>query len=131
MAGVAKQLFDASEVALHSSRKDCWVAIGGKVSEKGDLSCTFLLVHWGRQRSDSTLSDSDDFAGLSGWFQVYDVTKFLEDHPGGEDVLLHASGRLRLCSLAPCLCFSFLLSASLSCMLICSQNYNPCTKSFC
>jgi len=52
MAGEAKQLFDASEVALHSSRKDCWVAIGGK---------------------------------------VYDVTKFLEDHPGGEDVLLHAS----------------------------------------
>ncbi|KAG2623516.1 cytochrome b5-like [Panicum virgatum] len=52
MAGEAKQLFDASEVALHSSRKDCWVAISGK---------------------------------------VYDVTKFLEDHPGGEDVLLHAS----------------------------------------
>ncbi|XP_037461705.1 cytochrome b5-like [Triticum dicoccoides] len=23
--------------------------------------------------------------------KVYDVTKFLEDHPGGEDVLLHAS----------------------------------------
>jgi cytochrome b involved in lipid metabolism len=33
---------------------------------------------------------------LFGWFQVYDVTKFLEDHPGGEDVLLHASGKLRL-----------------------------------
>jgi hypothetical protein len=59
------------------------------------------------------------------------VTKFLEDHPGGEDVLLHASGRLRLCSLAPCLCFSFLSSASLFCMLICSQNCNPCRKSFC
>ncbi|NP_001140679.1 uncharacterized LOC100272754 [Zea mays] len=27
--------------------------------------------------------------------KVYDVTKFLEDHPGGEDVLLHASA-------APC-----------------------------
>ncbi|CAO1948924.1 unnamed protein product [Urochloa humidicola] len=51
MAGEAK-LFTASEVALHASRKDCWVVIGGK---------------------------------------VYDVTKFLEDHPGGEDVLLHAS----------------------------------------
>jgi len=98
MAGEAKQLFAASEVAPHSSRKDFWVVIGGKVSEK-IFSCTFLLVHWGRQRSDSTLSDSDDFAGLSGWFQVYDVTKFMEDHPGGEDVLLHASGRLRWCSL--------------------------------
>ena len=39
MAGEAKQLFDASEVALHSSRKDCWVAISGKVSEKE----TFLV----------------------------------------------------------------------------------------
>jgi len=34
MAGEAKQLFAASEVALHSSRKDCWVVIGGKVSER-------------------------------------------------------------------------------------------------
>ncbi|MQL73884.1 hypothetical protein Taro_006247 [Colocasia esculenta] len=24
--------------------------------------------------------------------KVYDVTKFLDDHPGGEEVLLHASG---------------------------------------
>ncbi|XP_066355843.1 cytochrome b5-like isoform X2 [Miscanthus floridulus] len=55
MAGEGKKLFAASEVALHASRKDCWVVIGGK---------------------------------------VYDVTKFLEDHPGGEDVLLHASGFL-------------------------------------
>ncbi|TVU51411.1 hypothetical protein EJB05_02841 [Eragrostis curvula] len=48
----AKKLFAPSEVALHASRKDCWVVIHGK---------------------------------------VYDVTKFLEDHPGGEDVLHHAS----------------------------------------
>uniref|UniRef100_A0A0D9XXU9 Cytochrome b5 heme-binding domain-containing protein n=1 Tax=Leersia perrieri TaxID=77586 RepID=A0A0D9XXU9_9ORYZ len=47
-----KKLFAASDVAGHSSRKDCWVVIHGK---------------------------------------VYDVTRFLEDHPGGEDVLLHAS----------------------------------------
>ncbi|XP_062204674.1 uncharacterized protein LOC133906716 [Phragmites australis] len=52
MAEEAKNLFSASDVALHASRKDCWVVIHGK---------------------------------------VYDVTKFLEDHPGGEDVLLHAS----------------------------------------
>uniref|UniRef100_A0A0A8XZQ3 Cytochrome b5 heme-binding domain-containing protein n=1 Tax=Arundo donax TaxID=35708 RepID=A0A0A8XZQ3_ARUDO len=53
MAEEAKKLFSPSDVALHASRKDCWVVIHGK---------------------------------------VYDVTKFLEDHPGGEDVLLHASG---------------------------------------
>ncbi|XP_051186869.1 uncharacterized protein [Lolium perenne] len=47
-----KQLFSPSDVSLHTSRKECWVVIHGK---------------------------------------VYDVTKFLEDHPGGEDVLLHVS----------------------------------------
>jgi len=26
------------------------------------------------------------------WLQVYDVTKFLEDHPGGDEVLLSATG---------------------------------------
>ncbi|MQL90814.1 hypothetical protein Taro_023418, partial [Colocasia esculenta] len=42
----------ASEVALHSSKEDCWLVIDSK---------------------------------------VYDVTQFLEDHPGGEEVLVHAS----------------------------------------
>ena len=27
--------------------------------------------------------------------QVYDVTKYLDDHPGGNDVLLDASGTRR------------------------------------
>ena len=26
------------------------------------------------------------------WWQVYDVTKFLDDHPGGDEVLLSATG---------------------------------------
>lgn len=26
--------------------------------------------------------------------QVYDVTKFLEDHPGGDEVLLSSTGKL-------------------------------------
>ncbi|XP_020249842.1 cytochrome b5-like [Asparagus officinalis] len=46
------QKYSPSEVSLHSTKKDCWLVIHGK---------------------------------------VYDVTTFLEDHPGGEDVLLHAS----------------------------------------
>ncbi|KAJ8493946.1 hypothetical protein OPV22_015667 [Ensete ventricosum] len=44
--------YSPSEISLHTSKKDCWVSIHGK---------------------------------------VYDVTTFLEDHPGGEDVILHAS----------------------------------------
>ncbi|RWW28716.1 hypothetical protein GW17_00006798, partial [Ensete ventricosum] len=49
--------YSPSEISLHTSKKDCWVSIHGK---------------------------------------VYDVTTFLEDHPGGEDVILHASGALLL-----------------------------------
>ncbi|KAM0940701.1 putative cytochrome b5-like heme/steroid binding domain, cytochrome b5, heme-binding protein [Dioscorea sansibarensis] len=45
--------YSKSEISLHSSKKDCWLVIHGK---------------------------------------VYDVTNFLDDHPGGDDVLIHASG---------------------------------------
>ncbi|XP_021907416.1 cytochrome b5-like [Carica papaya] len=30
---------------------------------------------------------------LISFMQVYDVTKFLEDHPGGDEVLLSATGK--------------------------------------
>ncbi|XP_043695804.1 cytochrome b5-like [Telopea speciosissima] len=46
--------FSLSEVSLHTSKKDCWVAIHGK---------------------------------------VYDVTIFLEEHPGGEEALLEAAAK--------------------------------------
>ncbi|KAF6145640.1 hypothetical protein GIB67_018746 [Kingdonia uniflora] len=48
------KVFNLAEVSEHSSPKDCWLIIGGK---------------------------------------VYDVTKFLEDHPGGDEVLLSATGK--------------------------------------
>lgn len=44
MAGEAKKLFAASEVALHASRKDCWVIIGGKASEKEIFLAVLLLA---------------------------------------------------------------------------------------
>ncbi|XP_010930312.1 uncharacterized protein [Elaeis guineensis] len=44
--------YSPSEISLHTTKKDCWLFIHGK---------------------------------------VYDVTTFLEDHPGGEEVLLNAS----------------------------------------
>lgn len=102
MAGEAKKLFAASEVALHASRKDCWVVIGGKASEKEIFLAVLLLVLWGTKREIWPLIRFGRLLIilLDGWFQVYDVTKFLEDHPGGEDVLLHASGsKLSLSSL--------------------------------
>lgn len=41
--------------------------------------------------SDVSLHASRKDCWISIHGKVYDVTKFLEDHPGGEDVLLHAS----------------------------------------
>jgi hypothetical protein len=43
--GSNKKLLAQSEVALHASRKDCWVVINGKVGVQGDrryLLCDFL-----------------------------------------------------------------------------------------
>jgi hypothetical protein len=45
--------FKLDQVATHANKKDCWMAINGK---------------------------------------VYDVTKFLEDHPGGPDIMLEHAG---------------------------------------
>lgn len=46
------QKYSPSEISVHSTKKDCWLVIHGK---------------------------------------VYDVSTFMEDHPGGEEALLHAS----------------------------------------
>ncbi|KAI4369755.1 hypothetical protein MLD38_018166 [Melastoma candidum] len=54
MGAGKNKVFTLSQVSEHSSPKDCWLIISGK---------------------------------------VYDVTKFLEDHPGGDDVLLSATGK--------------------------------------
>ncbi|KAL5998424.1 hypothetical protein ACLOJK_009364 [Asimina triloba] len=48
-----EKVFSSSEVALHTSKNDCWLIIQGK---------------------------------------VYNVTKFLDEHPGGEEVIIQASG---------------------------------------
>ncbi|KAF8394114.1 hypothetical protein HHK36_020319 [Tetracentron sinense] len=44
------------------------------------------------QDAELGLSDQTSFKILFCW-GVYDVTKFLEDHPGGDDVLLSATGK--------------------------------------
>lgn len=131
MAGEAKKLFAASEVALHAFRKDCWVVIGGKVSEEEIFLVVLSPGSLGGDEPDRdpirfglTLMILLGLAWMVGLFQVYDVTKFLEDHPGGEDVLLHASGRPRLCSLSLLqfpVCFSFLQV----------YLFTLCTESFC
>ncbi|XP_047970135.1 cytochrome b5-like [Salvia hispanica] len=48
------KVFTLAELSEHTTNKDCWLLIGGK---------------------------------------VYDVTKFLDDHPGGDEVLLQSTGK--------------------------------------
>ncbi|KAG6411882.1 hypothetical protein SASPL_124535 [Salvia splendens] len=48
------KVLSLAEVSEHTTNKDCWLLIGGK---------------------------------------VYDVTKFLDDHPGGDEVLLQSTGK--------------------------------------
>ncbi|KAL9447100.1 hypothetical protein AB3S75_014718 [Citrus x aurantiifolia] len=51
---MAEKIYTLSQIAEHKSKKDCWLAINGR---------------------------------------VLNVTRFLEEHPGGEEVLMEAAGK--------------------------------------
>lgn len=65
--------FTAKEVAAHKTREDCWMTI----HDHGKL--THLLT-----------IDTDIFADPE--YTVYDITKYLDDHPGGAGILLDVAG---------------------------------------
>jgi cytochrome b involved in lipid metabolism len=54
MAGTSGKTFSLEECKQHTSDKDCWLVVHGK---------------------------------------VYNVTDFLEEHPGGYDIILTSAGR--------------------------------------
>ena len=71
MAEEAKKLFSASDVALHASRKDCWVVIHGKVGSRASEEIYFVLffliqLFSRRERERSGLVWSDS-VGSVGW----------------------------------------------------------------
>ncbi|CAN6568376.1 unnamed protein product [Malus baccata var. baccata] len=70
-------LFD--EVAKHNHKKDCWIIISGKVPSYKVLLFVVMLIIQKINR---------DFSAF--FHLVYDVTPFLEEHPGGDEVLLLA-----------------------------------------
>ncbi|PPR91766.1 hypothetical protein GOBAR_AA28925 [Gossypium barbadense] len=74
MGGEGK-VYTLAEVSQHNNAKDCWLIIEGKFKKKP---------------AENAMSISLDF---SSYKRVYDVTKFLEDHPGGDEVLLSATGK--------------------------------------
>jgi cytochrome b involved in lipid metabolism len=51
---MADNVIQTSEVAKHSTKKDCWIIVAGN---------------------------------------VYNVTKFLDDHPGGPETILEHAGK--------------------------------------
>uniref|UniRef100_A0A3Q7GSG7 Cytochrome b5 heme-binding domain-containing protein n=1 Tax=Solanum lycopersicum TaxID=4081 RepID=A0A3Q7GSG7_SOLLC len=61
------------EVAKHNKTKDCWLIISGKHRRSCDS--------WSEWHSPEPIRSV--FYG-----KVYDVTPFMEDHPGGDEVLL-------------------------------------------
>ncbi|KAF7137196.1 hypothetical protein RHSIM_Rhsim07G0001500 [Rhododendron simsii] len=92
------------EVAKHNHKGDCWLIISGKVIDLMNnadaavqtfqleglmedsrfvlqrCNCNFTMAHVVR---DANWHDT----------MVYDVTSFLDDHPGGDEVLITATGK--------------------------------------
>ncbi|KAL5171572.1 Cytochrome b5 isoform E [Glycine soja] len=69
--GSKTKTFTFEEVAKHNHRKDCWIIVKGKCKSPRVYSPQFP----------------------NNWYQsqVYDVTPFLDDHPGGDEVLVTAT----------------------------------------
>ncbi|KAK4409214.1 cytochrome [Sesamum angolense] len=72
------KVFTFDEVAQHNTREDCWLVLFEKAcfSVAFDLQLKFYTV--------LTLSSSE---------QAYDVTSFIEEHPGGDELLLNVTGK--------------------------------------
>jgi len=93
---MAKAVYSLEDAKKHVSDKDCWLVVHGEnrifmslntIREGGggrrrawldELAAATPTPHWRCRCS------------LAG--KVYDVTAFLEEHPGGYDVILTSSG---------------------------------------
>ncbi|MBA0768298.1 hypothetical protein Gotri_017107 [Gossypium trilobum] len=118
MVGDGK-VFTLAQVSEHKTPKDCWLIINGKVffslpgrafphascgvdyaimispKPKALLRICTYVVELDLGNRFHMFEEHDLFMLVSVSFvqQVYDVTKFLEDHPGGDEVLLSATGK--------------------------------------
>ncbi|KAK9204661.1 hypothetical protein WN943_014925 [Citrus x changshan-huyou] len=66
------------EVATHNKTKDCWLIISGK-----RVKIDALLIHC------PYIFEKE----LEAIAPVYDVSSFMDDHPGGDEVLISATGK--------------------------------------
>ncbi|CAJ1931863.1 unnamed protein product [Sphenostylis stenocarpa] len=63
------------DLSRHNTKDDCWILVDGKSQNVQKLFVNFKSVP----------------IDLS--VKVYDVTQYLDDHPGGDDVILAATGK--------------------------------------
>ncbi|MQL86409.1 hypothetical protein Taro_018936 [Colocasia esculenta] len=94
------------DVSKHNVAKDCWLIISGKgfmfETSPGCPSIVNAIVN------EDNLNEIDFSVYLSSYgephlllylslgaigLEVYDVTPFMDDHPGGDEVLLAATGK--------------------------------------
>ncbi|TVU44970.1 hypothetical protein EJB05_04435, partial [Eragrostis curvula] len=78
------KLYSMKEAALHNTPDDCWVVIDGKVSAAPPTSS--LRLAWSsylRYRFMMHLFNYIAIAVVQASVEIYDVTKYLDDHPGG------------------------------------------------
>ncbi|TVU37040.1 hypothetical protein EJB05_19007, partial [Eragrostis curvula] len=92
---MSSKVYTLEEVSKHNTKDDCWLIIGGKVSSPffslpaspptpAQFFFLLLEIQW--------FLDFN-FSWKNYDWTVYDVTKFLEDHPGGDDVLLSSTAK--------------------------------------
>ncbi|RZS08874.1 hypothetical protein BHM03_00039909, partial [Ensete ventricosum] len=92
------KIYHFDEVAQHKGAKDCWLIISGKVkltaSHLSDLLFIGKSFIFSLHVTIWSYINQDDHPFFSPYclLQVYDVTPFMDEHPGGDDVLLTASG---------------------------------------
>ncbi|RWW17923.1 hypothetical protein GW17_00018127, partial [Ensete ventricosum] len=92
------KIYHFDEVAKHKGARDCWLIISGKVkltaSHLSDLLFIGKSFIFSLHVTIWSYINQDDHPFFSPYclLQVYDVTPFMDEHPGGDDVLLTVSG---------------------------------------
>lgn len=126
---MAKKVYDLAECKKHVSDKDCWLVVHGArglaghregEDEMAQNKFRFLLLLLLLLQVDllllcstslpPTLSNpSSPPTHHTG--KVYDVTSFLEEHPGGYDVILTSSGEF-FAAVAAAVCAALMMMVS-------------------
>jgi cytochrome b5 len=109
MSEQKKKEYTLEEIAKHNTQESCWLIIGNL--NNGTFCSTLAIPHcvtWsivsGFSNSTSTIFLCMVFSLLLydvhnilytiiGGPKVYDVTKYLDDHPGGAEVMLDVAGQ--------------------------------------